>query len=245
MSNQQRYASGYVLRSPRPSRLLWDTKEYKWVAIDGEKLVLDDARNGLKQLLKETWDAIRLLCGTDQLLDDLPETLIDHHTIKALDYSFLEHVPCHLHKMLTLIARQRSKQGLAPFSHIDGDGNHVYNHPVLRMILALTGKINMNISILIFVLATISTRVTEHLQSTFRNSIGRQRTLFAYNNALILIKLYSKMTNSVGVDLCQPVIPPKLVSDIMKAFFAGGIRDVEEAFVEELNGIKARVEYHT
>lgn len=241
LCDQQSYASSLVFRTPQHCRLLWDDL-FQRVSIDGETVDIDELRRALQVLEQETEASIQDLLGIVSLNDHLPSTLTDHHDILAQDYSFLDHIPSQLNRVFGLIDSARRAKGLPPFAFVDGNGEFMWNHPVLRSILIQTGKINTNMSILHYVEDTISTRVTEHLETPLRNGMGRPRGLYGYGSELIIVKRYSKRTNANGVDLSQPLIPTKKVSDLSLAFYTL-VRPFEEVLAFVLHAEKGRAEY--
>lgn len=197
------------------------------MAVDGEKMSLQAFRRGLKALEKETWDMIYNLVGPGSLTEGFPNHPVDHHNVFDLDYSFLNHLPSRVN---SIIRRIHSAHPELPMGDLDDSGHFFWNNAGISALISKMGQINMNISFLTFFTAAISSRVTEHLEHKLRNSL-KPRNLYAFLDSLFILKMYSKTSNLVGADVCEPLFPPTAVSDLLLAFYGGGIRDVEEVFV--------------
>jgi hypothetical protein len=97
-------------------------------------------------------------------------------------------------------------------------------------------------TVLTFIISTISMRVTQFMDSKIRND-NRECNLDFLINEMFLLMRYSKTTNLTDRDICVPAFFPELLKDLMVEVLAGGLRDCQELLSRVLWGEESR-NYH-
>ena len=113
---------------------------------------------------------------------------------------------------------QRNHMHFIPHSTftVNADNCISWNIPAIKDFLGVTGEFNELLSILTFILRTISTRVTQYLNHKFWND-GHLRNLVAMLKEMVLLTTYHKMTNQTGYDQWTPAFLPLKLKEVMVA----------------------------
>lgn len=157
-----------------------------------------------------------------------------------MNYSFLSHGPF-THGSYPVLSRMIRLMGPTLVT-VDSCGRLSWNMPYLRLFLVKSGELNDLLSVLCFLLPTMSNRTTQHSDTKIRNDV-RTRTLFMENDDMFSTIQYHKMSNQTGFDEYIPAFFPKCLKEVMLEYLCT-IRQVEEVFAFVVHGEHAANVYH-
>jgi len=219
----QQVASAIVFNTPRPPRVVWSPDRKKF-SVDGEVVIMDQQRTGLRQLYNDTKTLISDLCGDCLGMINMPEDIVDRMSNTDRGYSWLEHGP-YTTTPLPLFVRLLEHPEWKIATTYD-DTEIAWNIPAVNRFFQKTTQINQNMSVLNHVVPAPPSRATEFVNMRYRNS-DRLRNLYNIMQQMYWFTIYSKTSNLTDHDLCIPALVPKELADIISQFLIL-IRPVEE-----------------
>ena len=86
---------------------------------------------------------------------------------------------------------------------VNADNHIAWNINAIKDFLWVTGEFNELLSILTFILPTISTHITQYLDHKFQND-GHPQDLVAMLKEMVFLTTYHKMTNQAGYGQWTP-----------------------------------------
>lgn len=222
--------------SPKHAKLAWDT-DAKWVAYEGQKVVLDDLRSGLKALINHCWDIIHMMVGDYNFLADLPTAVQDNHSKRGMNHCFFEGLPSTQEKFFQLVIKH-TQLALT----IQDGRNFEWHKENTKKILGLIGKLNDNLAILTYWTGAITIRGTELMQLQVRNAI-EGRNVFVNDGSdgleVFLMQHYSKTSHRYEREDLRLHMPAQQVQKLLLVFLYC-IRPAEASMIWGTYGNKER-----
>ena len=235
----QQYASSLVFNQFKPPNVWW-SPDLETLNCAGHILTMSDFRSGLQKAFEKLWQLYDCISNGTRFASSLPDVLQDNLLDDTRGYSFLAHGPYtkEPHAFLTYLIRHSPWR----IAIVNADNRISWNVPAIKDFLRVTGEFNELLSILTFILPTISTRVTQYLDHKFQND-GRPRNLVAMLKEMVLLTTYHKMTNQTGYDQWTPAFLPLKLKKVMVEYLAGGLRFCEAFLAEQAYGSEAATQY--
>jgi hypothetical protein len=191
-------------------------------------------------MLAKAWTIYDSITNGQRLADNIPESVIDDLPNDTHNYSFLDHGPF----TTTPNALIRHLVDHHRLAAVDSEGRLSFNKPAIRQFFDQADELNVLLSILTFISCTVSTRITQFTDYTFRNA-NRRRNLHYLMNEMFLLAASSKMTGQTGFDLCIPNFYAREVQEIQMEVFGGRLRDCEKLFALVNYPVSSAEYYHT
>jgi DEAD/DEAH box helicase len=218
------FASHLVYSEPTVPRIAWN-QDMTVVSIDGEQIVLDGLREGLKTQLEVVRGSILLITGEVEVPNWLSqETPIkdDPRNCKP-GYSFLEDSrfrDAHLPLLQKLVDRSDWRIG-----SLDNEGRWMWNVSAIFQFFQKTAAIQKALMPLIRICS--NERGTELSDTKIANSTSRLRNLSIYQGRLYNNSAYSKTTENTSHDSYNPSLLPPEVS-LLLVHYLVVIRPIEK-----------------
>lgn len=235
----QQWTTTQVHNQVHPGNTFW-SPNFDAVTCQGHNLNMARFQAGIPAMFKRAWELYLGITKGRKFVTKDPSTVSDDMTNTTRGYSFLDHGPftdepdaC----MVFLLSESDWK-----FAMVDSNNRLAWNLPAIVNFLNATAELNQILSVLTFILPTISVRVSQFLGSKFANH-SRQRTLMMIMGEMVNLTVYHKMTNQTGYDLCVPSFFPKALTEIMFEYLGGGLRHCEAFFSKFVYGEQARSDY--
>lgn len=232
IKNYQAEVYAWIKRSPPEPSLIWDA-DHQWVQIEAKTLHLSLLRSSIQKLIADSWQIIHTLVGNDHnFLSTLPSNFKDNKGDESMNYSFWDKYPDTAARFMQLI--------LENFPRLIGRYDQetkifVWDYKVVDEVLALIGKLNQNLSILVYLTAAVSVRVTEMLELKVRNT-AEKRNVFVVghegDHELFFFMRYSKTSQRYQRNDLHTLFPAKAVQKLLLVFFYH-IRAFESTLVYE------------
>jgi hypothetical protein len=235
----QQFVSSLVYNQIRPPKVFW-SDDYTKLTIDGETLVMDHFRSGIKEMLADAWKLYLDISGGHKFAVRTPESFRDNLPNDTRGYSFLDEVDLaeSPHSfLLRLVKDSRFK-----IASVDSNNRLSWNIPGILEFFYATAKFNELLAVLSFILPTINTRGTTFVDHKFRNDL-RPRNLLMLTEEMFFLVRYHKMTNQTGLDACIPAFFPPCLIELMLEYLGGGCREAEEILARVVWG-ETEVSYY-
>lgn len=220
----QAYTTSLVYAQPKAPNTWW-SPNYDTVTCNSVKIHLPRLREGIQTLIDETWAIYYQITNGRRFATRLPAEFVDDISIETRGFSFLlgGNFTDEPNAFLIYLCSKESPWNLG--TAYNGE-RMSWNIPDLRHFLATTAQFNRNLSVLAYLLPTVSTRVTEFLATKFAND-SRRRNIVMMLSEMVDFRGYHKMTNQTGLDVCMPVFYPESLKALVLEHLCGGMRDAE------------------
>jgi hypothetical protein len=219
----QQFVASIILNQPHPPNIAWNA-DFTKISCSGSILETVRFRSGIQSIIEDTWKLMFSLTGGTKFANKLPESFVDDLPNDTRGYSFLDHGPFvrDPHSFLEYLVN-KSRWNVCSY---DANQRFSWNIPAVHEILQILGDINKHLSVLCFVLPTMSNRVTQFIDTKLRN-LDRPRNLHMLITDMFNLLHYHKMTNLTGLDKCIPAFYPPCLKDLMLEYLCGGMREVD------------------
>jgi hypothetical protein len=171
---------------------------------------MENLRSGVQDLLNSAWKTYFDITGgrkfATKKLDNFRDSLNDD----TWGYSFIDEnqVTERPYEFFSFLVKEKN------LATLDGEGRLSWNEPAIHRFFLKTAELNRHLSVLCYILPTISNRVTQFIDQKIRNDV-RPRNLHMLGDEMFFLVRYHKMTNLTGLDTCIPAFVPQQLTEIL------------------------------